>query len=127
MKKLLIYLAGLVSGIVLTLLVSMFMVANTTIDDITLFEHEGECISENSFKIFQVVDNGNALASEIDEEFEFPTNLVVLLLAEKGKAYYDNQIIRIPPGKCAKQIGTYRYFTRDEMEKTVPIVAIRDK
>lgn len=127
MKKLLIYLAGLVSGIVLTLLVSMFMVANTTIDDITLFKQEGECISENSFKIFQVVDNGNALASEIDEEFEFPTNLVVLLLAEKGKAYYDNQIIRIPPGKCAKQIGTYRYFTRDEMEKTVPVVAIRDK
>ena len=30
-------------------------------------------------------------------------------------------------GKCFKQIGTYRYMTKDGEEKTVPVIDIYDK
>ena len=31
----------------------------------TFFEKEGDCISENSFEVFQVLDSGDALANEV--------------------------------------------------------------
>ena len=31
----------------------------------TMFEKEGICISENSFKVLQVLDTGDALANEL--------------------------------------------------------------
>ena len=94
-----------------------------------LFENEGECISENSFEVFQVLDSGDALANEIEEKYStsLHTGLVVLFLHENGKSYYDDQIIKIPSGKCVKQIGVYKYPTKDGFEKTVPIVDIRKK
>ena len=33
----------------------------------------------------------------------------------------------IPSGKCAKQIGIFKYSAKSGMEKTVPIVGIRNK
>ena len=117
----------MVTGAVLLLGISFFVAGSSSASGITLFEEEGEIISENSFEVFQVVEDGNALASEVKGKFDIPTNLVVLFLCEDGKSYYDDQMIEIPAGKCVRQIGTYRYPTQDEIVKTVPIVAIRDK
>lgn len=127
MKNVLIFIAGMVTGAVLLFGIFFFVAgASSSASGITLFEEEGEIISENSFEVFQVVDDGNALAWEVDK-FDISTGLVVLFLSEDGKSYYDDQMIRIPAGKCVRQIGTYRYPTQDEIVKTVPIVAIRDK
>lgn len=94
---------------------------------ITLFEKEGECISENSFKVFQVLNSGEALANEVKQGYLIPTGLTVLFLNEDGQSYYDDQVIKIPLGKCAKQIGIFKYSAKSGMEKTVPIVGIRNK
>ena len=53
--------------------------------------------------------------------------MIVLFLADKGASYYDDQKIDVPSGKKVMQIGTYKYVTRSEMEKTVPVVDILDK
>ena len=127
MKNVLIFIAGMVTGAVLLLGISFFVAGSSSASGITLFEEEGEIISENSFEVFQVVEDGNALASEVKGKFDIPTNLVVLFLCEDGKSYYDDQMIEIPAGKCVRQIGTYRYPTKEDIVKTVPIVAIRDK
>ncbi len=52
---------------------------------------------------------------------------MVLLINDEGKYYYDDQIIEIPKGKCLRQIGVYKYMTKAEFEKTVPIAKIMDK
>lgn len=135
MKKVFIFIGGVVTGAILLFVVSMLVTGenststgeNSTYNNgITLFEKEGECISENSFQVFQVLDSGEALACEMDK-YMIPTRLVVLFLNENGESYYDEQVIKMPSGKCAKQIGICKYPTKSGMEKTVPIVGIRDK
>ena len=49
---------------------------------------------------------------------------MVLLVNYDGQTYYDNQKIIIPANKCARQIGTYQYSTKNETIKTVPAVVI---
>ena len=131
MKKIFIFIGGVITGAILMIAVFMFVAnENSTYNGITLFEEEGECISENSFKVFQVLDSGEALANEIEQEVFstiIPTGLTVLFLNENGQSYYDGQVIKIPSGKCAKQIGIFKYSAKSGMEKTVPIVGIRNK
>ena len=127
MKKVCIFIGGVVTGAILVVVVSMLIAGgNSTYKGITLFE-KGECISENSFKVFQVLDSGEALANEVKQGYLIPTGLTVLFLNEDGLSYYDDQVIKIPSGKCAKQIGIFKYSAKSGMEKTVPIVGIRNK
>lgn len=52
---------------------------------------------------------------------------ICLIVNDEGKYYYDDQIIEIPEGKVARQVGIYQYPTRNEDVKTVPIIEILDK
>lgn len=122
-KKWVVYALGIVSGIALTFIVLYLMAGCSSSNGVKYFEKPGDCISTNSFKVFQVLDEGVALANEI-EEYEIPTGVVVLLINDEGKYYYDDQIIKVPSGKCARQVGVYIYPTKMEIEKTVPIVKI---
>lgn len=96
--------------------------------ELTLFEQPGDCISSKDFKVTNVDEQGNAFARERDNDrYESYFGMTVLFLAEEGKSYYDEQIIRIPKGKCVKQLGIYKYklseYSKDQ--KTIPAVAIR--
>lgn len=123
-KKWVVYVLGIVSGIVLTFL-SSYLISNCSSNNgVTYFENPGECVSSNSLKVFQVLDDGVALANEIEGEYNIPTGVIVLLINNEGKYYYDNQVIKIPAGKCARQVGVYTYLTKKEIERTVPIVQI---
>ena len=127
MKKLLIFIAGMVSGILLLFLISLFVANQSSNDGLRLFEEEGECVSTNSFQVIQVLDSGSALAREKDYFTSTATGITVLFLNEGNSSYYDEQIIKVPRGKCVKQIGVFKYNTRMDIEKTVPVVAIREK
>ncbi|MFI3294350.1 MAG: hypothetical protein SNI70_12655 [Rikenellaceae bacterium] len=136
MKSFFIFIAGVITGAVL-LIVAGVLINNSTssvdlVDDgITMFSETGDCVSTNKFKVIQVHDSGNALAIE-QEKMTYSDNymmgdIVVLFLSNGEKHYYDDQMIDIPKGKCAKQIGTYKYSTRESIYKTVPIVEILPK
>ncbi|MBR5332538.1 MAG: hypothetical protein IKV32_04495 [Muribaculaceae bacterium] len=123
-KRWVIYALGIVSGIVLTFF-SFYLISSCSSNNgVTYFENPGECISSNSLKVFQVLSDGVALANEIEGEYDISTGVVVLLINDEGKYYYDDQVIKIPAGKCARQVGVYTYTTKMEIEKTVPIVKI---
>lgn len=88
-------------------------------------------MSLHSFKVFQVLPNGTALARsserpKVEHGFQFGEP-VVLFLPEDDTSYYDDQIIICPTGKITRQIGTYRYETKNDFVKTVPIVRFIDK
>lgn len=126
MKKVLIFIAGIVTGAILMLVIAALIGNSSNGESSTFFEKEGDCISENNFEVFQVLDSGDALANEIDE-LSISTGLMVLFLCDEGKSYYDDQVIKVPEGKCAKQIGTFKYSTKAGFDKTVPIVSILNK
>lgn len=127
MKKALIFIGGMVTGAVLIFVV-LYAIGNGNYanNNFVLFEQEGKVISTNSFEVFQVLDSGDALAHEIDED-DIPTGLTVFFINEDGASYYDDQVIKVPAGKCVRQLGTYKYTTKLDVDKTVPIVGIRNK
>lgn len=93
----------------------------------TLFDKPGECVSRKNFKIKEVLESGDAIALEIREVFDgyvFTSNLEVLILAQEDDNFYDNQIVKAPKGKCAKQIGTYKYQRYGDT-KVIPIIAFK--
>ena len=132
MKGFFKFFLGMIVGALLTLAV-LFYIGNRAdggdngIPGLTLFEEPGDCISTQSFKVIQVDQYGNALAMEKSGNGDLYLGVLVLFLAEENASYYDDQIIKIPSGSCAKQLGTYRYTSNAGAVKTVPAVAIRKK
>lgn len=123
MKKLLIFISGVIVGVFLTFSFLSSQSVNSN-NNLQLFETPEECVTKKNLKVFQALEDGYALANEIEGPFDFSTHLVVLIHDPEGKPFYDDQKIIIPKGKCARKIGIYKYITRNEMEKTVPIVQI---
>lgn len=151
MKKAIDFILGLIVGVILTLGV-LFVLGrkfnsskggespSVTMNKgmslykdpgVSLFDEPGAEMSLRSFKVFQVMSNGTALAqssekSKVEYSFQF-SDPVVFFLPEDGASYYDDQIIKCPAGKVVRQIGTYRYETKNDFVKTVPIVKFIDK
>ena len=119
MKSFLIFLAGLITGA--GLIIGFALLYNASNDGLTMFEQPGECVSTDTFSVIQVLDGG-ALAMEYT--FAIPTGLVVFILDKGSSSYYDDQLIEIPKGQCARQVGIYKYTSKDGDAKTVPVVEI---
>jgi hypothetical protein len=127
MKKLLLFSSGFISGIIATILVAILInIANQPnggLVGLTVFPEKGECIkTKGQIEVFQVLKPNMALANTGD--LLGVDGIVVLLVNYDGKSYYDDQKIKIPAGKCARQIGTYQYTAKNEVVKTVPVVII---
>lgn len=137
MKKIWVYLLGLLSGIVITIVVLLVFgliirakndPGITMLNGMSFFETPGEVIKETSFKVFQALDDGAALAEgKGDGHSSVYLGLNVLLYSEEKTPYYDEQIVTLPQGKCFRQVGIYRYHAKSGIDKTVPIVMIMDK
>lgn len=129
MKKIWIFILGIVTGIILMLAFSVIYVkcssGKKSLEGITLFEEVGDCVSSNSFEVLQVLESGAALATEIKDYSSSSPRLTVLFWNEDGQSYYDDQVIKIPIGKCARQVGIFKYLTKGNHDATVPVVVIR--
>jgi hypothetical protein len=127
MKKVLLFSSGFVAGIIAIILVAILInignQPNYGLSGLTVFPKKGECIkTSGEIEVFQVLKPNMALARTGD----FPDGIVVLLVNYDDKSYYDEQKIKIPADKCARQRGTYQYTTKDETIKTVPAVVIEE-
>lgn len=123
MKKALLFISGFVTGIVATILVAILIKSNDGFPGLTLFSEKGECITTSGeIEVMQVLAPNVALAWT--GGLFYSDRILVLLINYDDKSYYDEQKIKIPSGKCARQIGTYRYTTKNVMVKTVPAIVI---
>lgn len=127
MKKTLLFISGFVTGIVATILIAMLIsTANQPNDGfpgLTLFSEKGKCITTSGeIEVMQVLAPNVALAWT--GGLLYSDRILILLINYDDKSYYDEQKIQIPSGKCARQIGTYRYTAKNEMIKTVPAVVV---
>lgn len=133
MKSFLVFLSGFICGVIfLIMFACIFVNLNSSATDtdadngITMLEHDGDCVSSNSFEVIEVLENGNALAVEkvpLYSDDVFSDGITVLFLADENKSFYDEQKIKVQKGECAVQIGIYKYY--DVTNKTVPIVTIK--
>ena len=128
-KFILTYVAGIVTGCVLLFVIGCIINAKNSSaqkEDIVMFDSPRNAVPGKSFKVVQVLPDGNALA-RIDNVYDDNFGIVVLFLGDENTSYYDDQKIEIPKGKVAKQIGNYSYMSRMNIEKTVPVVKIMDE
>lgn len=130
MKKFVVFILGFISGAIALLGVLLLIAKGmsnspTTIDGLTLFEQPSEVMTSKSYEVLQVVAGGNALANA-ESDYGTYYGMVVLFLADENSNYYDDQIIRVPQGKCVRQVGIYQYNTKNGY-KTVPAVRILNR
>lgn len=123
MKKWLIYVLGIITGIVLTFAFAFCvnLSNNSGIIGLEMFEEPGEDMEYTQFEVFQVLDSGCALANA-DDTFD----TTVFIIPDDKQQFYDNQKIVLKNDQCAQRVGTYRYSTKKGIEKTVPAVKIID-
>lgn len=81
-----------------------------------------DCMDMVRFKVLQVLANGYALAYECNEGDFCASNTVVLLTPLPRVYYYDDMYVTVPKEKCAVQNGVFRYETKREILKTVPVI-----
>lgn len=95
----------------------------------TIFDAHRDCVSSRNFKVEKIIDSRYVIAEELDpdlEEYGFTTDLTVVFIDENDE-YYTDQVIKIPRGKCARQIGVYKSTHFMYKDKTLPIVKIMNK
>lgn len=126
-KTILIYLSGLFTGIVLSVafvFITLWQTASSQYDKIVIFDKPQQELKEKVFDVFPVLPNGNALANS-EPRIDSPS-IVALFLANEKMPFYDAQRITVPSGKRIVQIGIYKYYTDKGIEKTVPVLEIRN-
>jgi hypothetical protein len=146
MKQFLIFIGGFAAGILIVILVDYFIViAEKPTDEgllgLTIFPEKGECLKTTSksksseIDILQVITPNMALGNlkyysdkklyggEIYRDYDIGNEVVILLINDDGKTFYDDQKIDVS-NKCIRQTGTYQYTAKIGIEKTVPSVVI---
>lgn len=94
-----------------------------------LFSEKGRCITKKDLIVFQVISPSKALVRpsvDFNKDMENVLGMfgVMLLVNDTGETYYDDEIVKVPAKTCARQIGTYKYPTKNNNYKTVPVVRI---
>ena len=130
-KNILIFVAGIITGVVLTFAVA-YAISNgntpeetyTTEQEIKYLENEinYEGKKSTSFKVFQVLDNC-ALANEFSEQIGQHSLYYgkIVLLKGNNTAFYSDKEIRV---KKPIQVGLYSYMNNIGEQMTVPVIDI---
>ena len=126
MKSVLIFIGGMVTGILLMVIVCFIFYkigTNQNFVDNDPIQYLEKPVSyenkkETSFQVLQVLGNA-ALATEASDEIGgnvmYLGNTVLVL----GENYYSDQIVTV---KNPQRVGTYNYTTNSGMPKTVPVI-----
>jgi len=138
MKRIFVFLLGMLAGAVLFAGISYLVVYRPWnepdsafldyVPGLTVFEEAGEEMPYKSFEILQTLYNGNALvnASKDRNETRFINCDIVYMFKPETGGYYDGQVLKIPGNKVPRIIGTYYYKTEAGHSKTVPVIAFYD-
>lgn len=125
MKKGLLFLLGVLVGCILTfggLFIYSKMRSTPEQSGIRMAKQKTKFTVANKFEVFQSFEDGALATSEVKDYVSTFTGPVVFLVAEENEQFYDGQIVTIPKGKSAMQIGTYSYESKAGVH-TVPIIA----
>ena len=129
MKKWLIFGGGFLAGIVVTFLVLVVIaLAKQSSDGLigaTMFDKPGQAVEDREFKVMQVIqDNAALVNARSSDKYEWYLGTLYVIINTEDEYYYDEQIIKVPRGKNARQVGIYKYTAKSGDYKTVPVIKI---
>jgi hypothetical protein len=108
--------------LLLLLMIPVMVFGQSQKNPFVFFDEPGEVTNFKEFKVFQSLWEGYALAHALsDASLEMYLGPVVLL-HQKDKYFYDEEIVRTPEKSVERQVGVYRYETKQGRQKTVPII-----
>ena len=132
MKKTIIFIAGLATGVLLLCIVAAVIYIcdeknHPQVQDngVTMFDAPGDKIDETEFKVIKALERGSSALSRGTGINTYHT--IYLLTNDEGKLYYDDEKVAVPSSKVARQVGIYQYQTKSGDSKTVPIVKFLNK
>ena len=131
MKKWLVFGGGFLSGVVVTFLVLIAIAfAKQNSDGLlgaTMFDKPGQAVEDRAFKVMQVIDDNAALVTaRSNAEYDWYHGTLYVMVNSNGEFYYDDQKIKVPRGKVARQVGIYKYTAKSGDYKPVPVIRIMD-
>lgn len=132
MKKIYVFLLGLLVGAALTILV-LFVISKVMgfnngklgedadyLYGAEFFDEPRQTFDFKSVTVFQALDKGYALGVPQGRE------LLAVLVYKPNEPFYDGQTIKVKGNQKFRQIGIYKYEMRAGGMKTVPIVDISE-
>ena len=105
-------------------------------EDLVIFDEPSNIIETKSFKVFQVLEKGYALAKGLSNTKYGWYDGPIYLLKDDSHYFVDEEIFKAPKGKVFRQTGVYSYTTRGGKvfgteippdKKTVAVIALFDK
>jgi hypothetical protein len=135
MNKWTYFFLGMVAGIVIggiitiVLLLGVGYVMKTAEErSYTPIEQPWEEAAYKSYKVIQVLEDHSALVEakelDVDDDMDLYLGPTFLLINDGEKYYYDDEVVKVPKGKKAMQVGRYRYTTKGGSDKTVSVIKI---
>ncbi len=124
MKKSLVFILGVITGVFLTITLSLILTGASSRAGISFYDAPEPPMPYRTVEVFQAISAGTALchpgnSSDIDD--------IVLLWTKERVGFYDGQTISVQTGNYFRQIGVYRYQTGGGLVRTVPVIAIMDR
>ena len=109
MKKWLVYLLGIITGVILTFAFAFYvnLSNNSGIVGLEMFEEPGDYMEYSQFEVFQVVESGCALA-HADDSF----GAIVFIIPNENQQFYDEQKIVLTLKSATKPLNVLIAFTR---------------
>lgn len=90
-------------------------------------ERNENCAEFSKIKVFQTLDDG-ALARVCDGyDTKYCSGMVVAITKMWGLELWDDKVITPPKDKCFSYNGTYKYKTKGDDTKTVPVLGFAYK
>ena len=91
-------------------------------EDIVWFDKIGDCMTKENLKVFQIIAPNKALVGE--EKDKLLDKPVMLLVTHHKIHLYDEQVLPMPAGRCARYAGNFALKTKDDGVKTIPVVVV---
>lgn len=125
MKKGLIFILGILTGIVLTFGIIFATSKNSRIPGLEFLNEPGEIFKGTELRVMDVVSLDSAISFTSRPATENP---VLYIKRRNDKTpLYDDLVIKVPAGKCLRIVGTYNYETQMNEYVTIPVVMMFDK
>ncbi len=123
MKKGLVFILGIITGVILTFVVSLIIASKSSTSGITFFDAPDSPMPFRSVEVFQALNPGGLChpmgIAQNDE--------ILLLWTNENVVLYDGQRVTVESGKCFRPVGVYRYTTGGGLVRTVPVIAIMSR
>jgi len=117
-------LAGAVVGVAITLVVVFVWGVGLPKEqeDIMWFDEVGDCMTKEDLKVFKILAPNKALVGE--EKDKLLDKPIMLLVTHHKIHLYDEQVLPMPKGRCAKYAGNFNLETKDDGVRVIPVVVV---